>query len=184
MIIKIMLASICMVAFGVIPCLAQQSGTPEATDWGKSVQGVQLSITMTNDVVDAGALLNVVAVIKNASTNAIQLHSTGPITDYDLLLTNSVGKSYHLTPAAYITHRNTIETIYPGMHKISIMPVKFGENIKLGDYTLKATRFFSVVIGGNVSPKTGFGEPGNFSNVGVSGGNYRVESNLLKVRIK
>jgi hypothetical protein len=53
MIIKITLISVCMFAFAPQPCFAQSNALSEVIHWGKSIQGAQLAVITTNNVVRA-----------------------------------------------------------------------------------------------------------------------------------
>jgi uncharacterized membrane protein len=141
-------------------CLAQPSGHPAGVSWGQSVEGVRLLITMTNTIVNAGKSNLIVAVIENSSTNAIRIADTGGTMGFDILLTSSAGKSYHLSPKVDDFMRKTV-TIKPGEQNSSAIPVTIGKNIEPGDYTLKATRFFYV-----------------------KDDHFQLESNVLRVQIK
>jgi hypothetical protein len=160
---KKILGIICLVVFGTSLCLAQAIDHSDATDWGKNVQGVQLSISTTttnSSVIKTGSSINIVAVIRNSSTNAIRLVQIWQPADYDVFLTSGAGKTYHLIDRPLIIRMRTILTINPGEQNIRIIPVKIGKNIETGNYTLQATRFLSSNEGG------------------------KLESNLLKVQIE
>jgi len=116
---------------------------------------------MTNSIIDSGSSIAVLAVIKNGSTNAIQVADTGGKTDFDFFLTKGAGKLYDLTPTSDLNHLRKLVTINAGEQSASTIPVPFGKNLAPGDYTLKATRFI-------------FTKKGTFT----------LESNPLKVRVK
>ena len=153
---------------------AQSTNHPEATDWGKSVQGVQLSITMTNNVFQAGSSTTVESVTKNSSTNDIVVDTFAPTAVFDVLLKNSAGKTYHVTTPTPIIGPSHFVTIKPGEESAESIPVtfgktRFGDIVDPGDYTLRATRHFS-------SSKEDYIHGGD--------GAFMLESNLIKVQIK
>ena len=76
---------------------AQSMEHPEATIWGRIVQGVQLSITMTNRDFPVGSSADVASVTRNSSTNVIVVDIFAPTIVFDLDLNEQRGKSYHVT---------------------------------------------------------------------------------------
>jgi len=56
--------SSCSIFFGVALCVAQSNSPPKANNWGPRIQGVQMSLSMTNYVVETESPITVVAVIK------------------------------------------------------------------------------------------------------------------------
>jgi hypothetical protein len=129
-------------AVEVKSCIAQDSQT--ITNWCEAVQGVQLSITMTNNVFDVGSHSVVASVTKNSSTNTIIVDMSAPTVNFDVLLTNDTGKLYHVTTPMMIRGPRKLVAIQPGEESVESIPVTFGENIEPGDYTLKATRTFTL----------------------------------------
>ena len=171
MTLKVALVSIYMVAFVSSVCTAQSNATNEASSWGTSIEGVKLSITMTNAVVDTGGTISIVAAITNSSSGSISLVETSPQTDFDLLLTNSTEGTYHLTPRLLRGNEGTV-TINAGVQSAVTIPVTFAQdisatpvrqlqNVEPGAYTLKATRSFFV-----------------------NDHKFTLESNLLRVHVK
>jgi hypothetical protein len=142
-------------------CAAQTSnGTPASTNWGKAVQGVQLSIVATNSVVAAGSSITVWTVITNTSTNVVRLVESRAETDYDLMATNSAGARYPLTPRFIIGRRATVRLSPAKQYAISV-PVSFPTTIEPGEYTLTASRGFESSVG-----------------------NFELESNPLIIQVK
>jgi len=131
----------------------------DATNWVPGIEGVQLLIYATNATFYRGTTITLVSVIRNGATNAIYLVESTPETDFNLLLTNRMGKVYHLTPLRET--RNMSRTIESAKLAPMSIPVTFGTNIEPGDYTLIATRVFSA-----------------------HGGNFEVRSNPLKFELK
>jgi hypothetical protein len=159
--IKRIFGTLCTVVLCLNICIAQSNNSQTATNWGMKVQGVQLSIAISNNIIDIGATIVMSAQIRNLSTNIIHMVETGPVTDFDVLLTNNSGKFYKLTPKQLInTYRFPVD-LNPGESRDWVMPVTIGKDIELGNYTLKATRPFYI---------------------GKSG--FELESNLLNVQIK
>lgn len=157
---------------GATVCIAQTNDLQAYAKWGTPVNGVQLSISLTNDVLTIDSTNTVFVHIKNVSTNMVYIAGIDPM-HTTLFLTNSSGKSYKLTPdfihsGRYIsipsnfyqyTQRLNAAEIYDGT-----VPAVVGKNIELGNYELKAIQHF--VIGDNKD------------NL------HELESNVLKVRIK
>jgi hypothetical protein len=160
MIIKKTFISLILVSFLVELGLAHSYGSTNEIRWGESINGVRLSITMSNSLVDAGSLAFIATVITNGSANPIIIALGDPEMDYDLLLTNGGGMGYNLTPP-FILGSSTRITINTNIQFPETIPVTFGTNIVPGDYTLQATRFF-----------------------GLGDGRFKVDSNLLNVHVK
>src|ERR1035437_1649887 len=149
MIKKMMLLSICMFGIGVSLCDAQ-GGDFTTTNWGESIQGIQLSIKITTNVFKAGSSATFTAVTRNSSANFITVDATLPVTSFDVILTNNTGEHYHIikTPSA-IGYPTLLKTINHGEESTESIPMTFGETrfgniVEPGDYTLKATRKFTL----------------------------------------
>src|ERR1035438_7960267 len=112
--------------------------------WGEPVQGARLSITTTNNVFRIPSSTVVRAVTDNASTNEIRVDIAFPTFIFDLLLTNSTGKVYHVTTPLTIRGPRQIVTLRPGERRTDDIPTTFRAGIEPGDYTLTATRSFSA----------------------------------------
>jgi hypothetical protein len=136
-----------------------------ATNWGKSVKGVQLLITLATNVFQVGSSSTVESSIINSSTNAITVDISAPTIHFDVLLISETGKLYHITTPLAIRELSLPVMINPGEEKSESIPVtfgvtRFGDAVEPGDYTLKAKRTFSS-----------------------SDGNFTLESNSIKVKI-
>jgi len=142
--------------------MGQSNGPAAATNWGKSVLGVQLSITMTNSVFEAGSSTTVGALIRNSSTNPITLGYPLAATGFIVLVTNEAGKSYHIEPVWFGGSSVVGLPLNPEETRAWTIPVTFGPIIAPGDYTLIARRNFNM---------TGLDFP-------------TLESNPLKVQVK
>jgi hypothetical protein len=153
---------------------AQSIDPPAAAAWGQSVQGVQLSITLATNVFQVGSSATVESVTRNLSTNDIVVDIFAPTAVFDVVLTNSAGKSYHITTPTAIRGPSQFVTIKPGDKSAESIPVtfgqtRFGDTVEPGDYTLFATRHFSYATQDYVHEGQGA---------------FKLESNSLKVRVK
>jgi hypothetical protein len=156
---------------------AQSLGHPAAADWGPGVQGVQLSISLTNNIFQVGSSATVESVTQNSSTNDIVVDIFAPTVVFDVVLTNSAGKSYHITTPMRIRGPSQFVTIKPGDNSAESIPVtfgqtRFGDTVEPGEYTLLATRHFSFV--------THDLRPGDEAELA----DLKLESNVLKVRVR
>jgi hypothetical protein len=154
--------------------LAQSVVPPAAADWGKSVQGVQLSITLATNVFQLGSSATVESLTRNTSTNDVVVDIFAPTAVFDVLLTNRTGKSYHITTPTAIRGPRQFVVLKPGDKSAEAIPVtfgktRFGDTVEPGDYTLLATRHFSAATEDYVHE----GE-----------GAFKLESNSLKVEVK
>lgn len=141
---KYALILICAVIFGEDLCLSQSNRLVGTIGWGKSVQGIQLSVAMTNDIFQVGYSTFVTAVTRNSSTNAITMDISVPMLNFDVSLTSDNGKTYHVTVRTIILHPRKFVTIQPGGENVVSIPVTFRDEIEPGDYTLKAVRHFKL----------------------------------------
>ena len=66
-------------------------------NWGSPVCGVQMSINISNNVIDVGSGFVINIEIRNSSTNTISLGESNPEKDFTVLLTDKSGKTYQLT---------------------------------------------------------------------------------------
>ena len=172
--IILILSAIVILGLVVVPARAGSDSDQAATNWGKSVQGVQLSIVMATNVFQVGSSTTVEAVTTNSSTNDIVVDIFAPTIVFDVLLTNSAGKTYHVTTPMPIRGPRHFVTIKPGEKSTESIPVtfgktRFGDSVEPGNYTLRATRHFS-------SSKEDYIHGGE--------GAFSLESNLIKVQIK
>jgi hypothetical protein len=159
------LSIIALLGLAVVSARAGSDSDQQATNWGNSVQGVQLSITMTNNVFQVGSSSAADSVITNSSTNAITVDISAPTIDFDVLLISDTGKLYDITTPLKIRELSIPVMINPGEEKSESIPVtfgatRFGNAVEPGDYTLKAKRTFSS-----------------------SDGKFTLESNSIKVTI-
>jgi hypothetical protein len=156
---------ICAAILTANQCVAQSNNSQMAANWGQSVQGVQLEITMTNSVYQVGSSSVVASVTRNSSENAITIDISAPTVNYDVLLTSETGKLYHITTPLKIRELTKLVMINHGEEKSESIPVtfgvtRFGDAVEPGEYMLKATRKFVL-----------------------NDKEYTLESNSLKVQI-
>jgi hypothetical protein len=123
--------------------MAQPMKLPES-DSGTNIFGMQLSITMSNSVLVAGHNTSLYAEITNTSTNTITVVETGPMTDFDVLLTTATGKEIDLTPKLNGEGFRMAIRLAPGQHRRWLIPVLITEDIEPGSYALEARRRFMV----------------------------------------
>ena len=157
----ITLITIWTVTVGIGQCIAQSSNSQSNTNWGQSVQGVQLAITMRTNLFRVGSSSVIESVITNSSASIITVFETLPEANSDVVLISDTGKLYHVTklPGSF-SYRLKSKAIQAGGKKSEYIRLAFGENIEAGDYTIKAIRKFSM-----------------------SNRDLTLESNSIKVRI-
>jgi hypothetical protein len=160
MTMKILAALTSFVTLASNMCIAESNNPPILMNWGKSVQGVQLSISITNNVIKPGEETRIKTIITNSGTNAIDLSMTGSDTDFDLFLTNGAGRGYNLTPE-FIVGSTFYYTVNKTNKFAEEIPLTVGTNVEPGDYTLYAYRRFSS-----------------------GDGHFRLESNPIKLQVK
>jgi uncharacterized membrane protein len=146
-------------------CAAQSTSTEQKVEWGQGVQGVRLSLIITNIVIEAGSTVRVAVVLTNGSTNSIsvlfEVYAEGA-SDLEFTMANKEGTLYHFKPPLPSLNSVVNITLRPMGTRSLTIPVTFPSEIKPGDYKVKASRSF-------------------FPSVGPE---LEIESNSLEVRIK
>jgi hypothetical protein len=129
-------------------CAAQTNIFQSVTNWGESVNGVQLSISLSNNILSAGSSSSVQCRIRNLSTNTIGWWVVEPTQGFNVFLTDSSGKIYRLTPlpitnsvTAHITYSFACKVEEGGTYGYQT-PINIGKSIKFGNYQLKANQYF------------------------------------------
>jgi hypothetical protein len=160
--LKHILTLVSLVFLGVIACNAQSANSETNKCFGKSIDGVQMAITLNTNVIIAGSMIGITAEIKNSSTNAISMGETGPASDFDVSLGNDSGNKYKLTDThPLILHYSLRIKLNAGESRDWLIPVTVGKDVTNGVYSLKAKRKFTM-----------------------NGEVFSLESNLLKIQIK
>jgi uncharacterized lipoprotein YajG len=130
-------------------CIAQpnnlQYQSKEVTKWGNAVEGVQLSVSLTNNIIVVGSTITLSAQIKNLSTNSITVYVKDPRSDFVVYVTNKSGKVFKLSPEP--DNSATYAIVFPisinsGESRVWSIPVTVGKDIELGNYALKVTKRF------------------------------------------
>lgn len=119
-------------------------------DWGNSVEGVQLSVNVTNNMLQIGSRTAFVFYLTNSSTSIITIaqaqNSTSPEVAVELI--SESGKSYLLTPMP--------EEMPAALPPVSInvrelrewqLPLSIVEGVKAGDYIIKASVKYRTEVG-------------------------------------
>jgi uncharacterized membrane protein len=142
--------AILMLTLWTLICMAQpnssQDQSKEVTKWGNAVEGVQLSVNSTNNIVVVDSTTTLFARIRNLSTNTITLTvSDLRVNDFTVYLTDSSKNIYKIAePSGAVFAVFPPINITPGESHILTISLTVDKNIEPGDYTLKATRHFSI----------------------------------------
>ena len=129
----------CVVAIGAAQTtLSQQS----LTNFGDSVNGVTLSIDLSNRVLVVHSVIKLSAQIKNESTNAISVTESYTPVYSTVFLSSDSGKIHRqLTPKASGPYGRPYEkSIAIGGEADWIIPITITKDIEPGEYALVATR--------------------------------------------
>lgn len=124
-------------------CLAQPSSNQPANDWAENATGVRLSIVLSNNIMSVGST-TIEATIQNLSTNVVGLVEFTGVTDFDVFLINSSGKSFKLTPPKPLSGSRVPIMLEPGASRNWAVPITIGNEFKPGQYVLTASRRFSA----------------------------------------
>ncbi len=132
-------------------CAAQSSSSQTVTNWGASVEGVQLSISLTNNVLARDSSTTVQFKVRNTSTNLIYWNVVNPTQGFDVFLTNNVGDVYFLTPEQD-TNSDIINIYYAMAFKVKSgelrggsVPIVIEKKIKPGKYQLEARQYIYIL---------------------------------------
>lgn len=168
MIKKILMVMLAAALFANI-CKAQSNSSQLVTNWGESVNGVQLSISLSNNILAADSSMMVQYRVKNSSTNTIGWGVVNATQGFAVFLMNSTGNNYRLTPEPD-TNSEVIDLTYVLYRKVKAggsyagsVPIVVGKEIKPGNYQLEAIQSFFI---GGKRPR------------------HELVSNLLEVHIK
>lgn len=142
-------------------CDAQSTLTN--TDWGQSVHGVRILIETVTNIIPPASMVVVSAQIENTSTNTVTVRETDSRKDFSVWLEDASEKIHLLTDntKAIIEDRNFIKKIRPGEIDKWEIRLTISKEIKLGSYTMKATR-----------------------KIKLNGEEFVIESNSLKIQIQ
>jgi hypothetical protein len=126
-------------------CLAQ------STNDTQSVVDVQLSISLTNNVIAAGSTFSIFAEMRNPSTNVIYINESTPEQDFIAFLTSPSGTVYQISRTPGHETGTTTRTLNPGDKGdwiINAWVSRYFEppgytpthkNVPTGNYTLRVT---------------------------------------------
>lgn len=144
-------------------CAAQSNNFQTNSNLSASKCDGQLSINLTNNIVATGSTIYFDAHIKNNSKNFFYIVIVNPTTDFAVYLMSHSGNLQKISPDAnkHIFDSRGAYKLEAGQTYECSVPLKIGENIEPGDYTLKVTR-----------PILTF-----------DGKNCELESNTLKIKV-
>ncbi|HTB82831.1 MAG TPA: hypothetical protein VK742_04185 [Candidatus Sulfotelmatobacter sp.] len=127
-----------LTAIAINICKAQSDASQTNSIWNESVQGVHLSIAISNSVIALGSTVIVFAKIQNASTNTIKMAEEGVLRDFDVILKDGFGKETKLSPDTSRWPRTFSKsvTIKPGETREWKIPVTINKEVFAGDYKL------------------------------------------------
>ena len=139
-----------------------QAPFADQAKWGGAVQGVQMSVSLTNHVLAVGSKAALLAEIKNSSTNVVTVFVSDPIVNnFTVSLTNSEKTYIIAEPSGAISAIFPPINIPSGETRNWEVTLTIGKDVQPGDYTLKATRSFKT-----------------------QGTDFQLVSNFLKVRVR
>jgi len=141
--------------------LAQTNDSQTITNWGESVNGVQLSIALNTNVLVVGKSSVLHCRIKNTFSDIAYLVNE-PAQDMDILLISDSGKKYELVRPYDGPYAGNVPHELKSNQTIECdMPLQLDKSIEPGSYSLKALVSMESLEGG-----------------------YQPVSNLLKVEVK
>lgn len=126
-------------------CLAQSTINSPAVD------EVQLSISLTNNVIPVGSTFSITAEMRNPSTNVIYINESTPEQDFTVFLTSASGTVYQISPSPRHKTGVTVRNLIPGAKDDWIINAWISryfeppgytpthKNVPAGNYTLKVT---------------------------------------------
>jgi hypothetical protein len=155
-------------AFSFAILFVEQAQSQSITNWGTAKYGVQLAITVSNDIIAADSTIPLRCYITNGSTNVESFELKNPGEMFEVSLLGSPGKQYPLTPGppnklGWGRHDN-IHKLLPGEVYEWIIPARVDKVVESGNYELKAV--------------------GDIMWRSEKHDGYGLVSNVLKVRIR
>lgn len=119
--------------------LAEKSCAQSNTNWGESVEGMQMSIALSNNVVKVGSTVCLQCLAQN-STNGIIIIVGDPNLDMQIILADESGKTYDLSRFPGGGDRPGRDTggLRSGETEKYIIPISITSNVHPGLYRLKA----------------------------------------------
>lgn len=148
---------------GASACMAQPAVSDSATtSWSKPVHGIQISVSIANNVIAAGSQFTVTLEVTNASTNSLQVAETAPEGIFTVSLVDEFKRTFQLTRSASFYTRSLVSNLKPGQSRTwrilagvnkyfespGLSPAQ--KDVPPGDYVLKATGNFQLKDGRDV----------------------------------
>jgi hypothetical protein len=143
----ILIAVIC----AATSCMAQSTNSESTTtSRSKPVRGIQMSISMANNVVAAGSSFFVTIEITNSSTNSLRMAETAPEGIFTVVLADGFRRTYQLTRSSEFFNRSLVSYLEPGQSRTWIIHVDVNQyfespglvptnqDVPPGEYLLKA----------------------------------------------
>ena len=117
---------------------------PQQQDWGPSVFGVQMCISITNKEILIGSGSELDCCITNSSTNRVSIQTTGqPEYDFSVSLIDNSGKSRTLAPndngIPRAIYMNLLVGINSGEPHRCRIPINLDSAIPTGSYKIKVS---------------------------------------------
>lgn len=134
---------ICLAVFTGHVCLAQTNSSHITTNRVENANGIYLSISLSNNIVNVGST-TIKAAIQNLSTNTIGLVEFPGMTDFDVFLINSSGKSFKLTPSKPLSGSRVPVMLKPEESRNWAVPITIGNELKPGEYVINVSRNFNA----------------------------------------
>ena len=118
---------------------AGEARSQSVTNWGDSVEGIQLSITVSNSVVAVGSSIMLQCLVKN-STNRFVIFAGNPDLDMQIALSNESGQTYDLSmfPSNFRPGSDPGFGLQPGELERYAIPINLPKGLQSGVYSLKA----------------------------------------------
>lgn len=136
--------ALCLICFAFIIgdfCKAQSNNFQTVADAAVNTNGVQLSISVTNNLCAVGSEMVIFVKILNLSTNIIGMIEEGGYRDFVVTLTNWHGKTYQLTPGKSDGESTMRLMAYIGSGQSREWKIRIviGNDVEPGDCKLKAS---------------------------------------------
>jgi hypothetical protein len=143
-------------------CFGQNSNVNLGINWGNEINGMRLSISLTNDPITIGSNTILTAQITNSSTSSVKLYIANPlINDFSIYITDDSNNRQTIVQPSGAGYSVSLVEIRSKENRHLLVFFKVGKEIKPGIYLLSAAR--------------------DFRQAGVL---YTLESNAIKVQIR
>src|SRR5215469_3888351 len=115
---KYLLYLLVTIICGTTACVAQTTNSESATtSWSKPVRGIQMSVSITNNVIAKGSGFAITIMVTNSSTNILVVSETMPEGIFTVSLEDEFRRTFQLTRSSHFYTRALVANLKPGQSR-------------------------------------------------------------------